>query len=73
MDIGTLQVLFWVFLFGLVVMGYELTESLKPPVCRQCAHCQAIKEEERRRQAELRETFGRQYGMRDVDDDGRGH
>ncbi|HEX8940063.1 MAG TPA: hypothetical protein VF763_07855 [Candidatus Limnocylindrales bacterium] len=70
MELTTIQLLFWVFLLGVVVMGYELGEALKAPVCPSCTHCQAIKEEERRRQAELRETFGHHYGAR-IDDEDR--
>ncbi len=59
MDLQAVQVVFWLLLVAAVVMTYELKESLKPPVCRECPHCTARLDEERRRQAEAREAFAR--------------
>ena len=64
MDLLTIQVAFWLLLGAIVVMTYELKESLKPPVCRECPHCQARLAEEKRREAESRDLFART-----VDDD----
>ena len=71
MDVGLFQLLFWIFLFGVVVMAYEIAESFRPPVCKECSHCRAIKEEERRRQAQARDAFARRYGIHEDEDRGR--
>ncbi len=70
MDLLIIQVVFWLLLAGTIFMAYEFKQSLKPPVCPECYHCRSRMEEERRRQAEARDAFARQF-ERDRDDDGR--
>ncbi len=65
------QLLFWLFVLGVLVTGFEMVASLRPPACPRCAHCQALEEEERRRQAELRDSLANRFGIRDPKDDRR--
>ncbi len=67
-----IQILFWLLVTTIVMLAYELHESTKPVYCERCAHCQALKEQERQRRAEFRDAFGRQgqpFTWRDRDDD----
>lgn len=65
-----IQVAFWFLVAAVVIVAYELNQSLKPHYCEQCAHCQALREDDRRRRAEARESM-RPYGWRDREDDDR--
>lgn len=65
-----LQVVFWLLLATIGLVVYELHESTKAPYCERCAHCQAVREEERQRRKES-QALGSQLTWHDRDDEDR--
>ncbi len=70
-----LLVVFWLLVATVVLLAYEMHESLKPTYCEHCAHCAAVREAEAEaRTSAVRETWKRPEGRppfswRDRDDD----
>ncbi len=68
-------VVFWLLVATVVLLAYEMHESLKPHYCEHCAHCAALKEAaEESARAMVRDTWRRPdapppFSWRDRDDD----
>lgn len=64
-----LQIVFWLLVATTGLIVYELHESLKPPYCEHCAHCQALKEMERERRRSESQSLGNGFTWHNRDDD----
>jgi hypothetical protein len=65
-----IQIVFWLLVATVVMVAFELHESLKPSYCEHCAHCQALQEAEAERRRELHDAFKRNQPISwDRDDD----
>ncbi|HXG39860.1 MAG TPA: hypothetical protein VNJ28_02865 [Candidatus Limnocylindrales bacterium] len=69
MDPGVAQLLVLAFIVATGLSAVELKAALRPPVCLECPHCQAIIREERRREEAAREAVLRQYRPPDREDE----
>jgi hypothetical protein len=67
------QLLFFLFVVAIGLVGYDMRAALKPPVCPECPHCAAEREAARQRDAEVEDWWGRRYGLRRPDDEDHPH
>lgn len=65
------QLLFLLFLVGIALVAYEMRASLRPAYCPACPHCRAAREEARRREAELADSYPGPEPRRHHDDEDR--
>ena len=71
MDPTFAPILFLGFLVAIGLTSVELRAATEPPVCPECGHCRLVAETRRQREAELRESYARQWGLGDREDDDR--
>jgi hypothetical protein len=65
------QILFLVFVLGIVLSLYEMRQALIPARCAECPHCRAVLEEAHRRETELAERYARSERLTRRDDEDR--
>jgi len=71
MDPTFAPILFLGFLLAIGLTGLELRAAAEPPACPQCGHCRQVAETKRQREAELRESYARRWGLGEREDDDR--
>lgn len=71
MDPTIAPILFMGFLVAIGLTGFELRAATEPPACPECGHCRMVLEAKRQREAELRESYARHWGLGERDDDDR--
>lgn len=56
---------------AILVTMYEMSQSLRPPVCPECDHCRAAAELEARTRESLARDYAKRVGLDDENDDRR--
>ena len=65
------QILFLLFVLGIILSLYEMRQALIPVSCPECPHCRAAHEEARRRETEVANRYARSNQLPRRDDDDR--